>query len=930
MGNRVAVGTEICADLPALIDTSLDCSLCTIGFPQFGGRFGVSFHTSNFCVVGGVEPSPSVWINGMYTQFGQLKCKQPGDSEPDPGLFAGIGQFSGIGYTNPVTGRGSSHKFRYTVDVRPTSEYTLDVNWICQVIGPRSIWHPYSALRFEMVEVLGPNDDPSIPYRNRMYAPTSGTSYTRWKGETYSYPPPAGAKGDIYTTEWSKALQYLPAPFPPQTGGGMAFMWNGDKWAEYGFLTRWDIEKKRADNGQSINLRTHVPIAVDTSIAGAGDGITSAMFILGLESMREGCGGGGNSFPACGMWFPTLNDSYGSGWHTCFRVITQPDGGLPWFTTIGADTPDCGKVFRVDDGTIQYGPFCGCDKLEKTVHGKWRSLKNDDLPCYFPEVVTIGVPGEDTATVQEIQTNGTGSIVVKQLDGGKIWACHGIATGEDPASPNKCSLMDWEFVEVTSDKVVATGSPYVYKLRFESHKLTMWLHSLRFPSDPIMPDACAPQTPPAWKWKCVNGKCEPAADGQYKTLDECQKACETPPPKKWWCVGGTCVESVTPPVGNTGGPWDTADECSSSCKPDDGGGTSKWWCIYGTLLERETSPHPDALGPYTSSAAANCGPPEMVWHCAESGPARISRWEATERGFQYYGTEQEVIDSGCGVPPEDRNYWCITGNCHYHETPPPYGEGPFTEFECLERCGGEPPPVFEPAIYCVEVGGVNSGLTACTNLGEPASGIVSGPYQKMEDCWFYCGNSGGGPGDGSSPYSGYYCVPETNPTRAGGTPYTCISWGGTSGPPAGATGGKYATLEACVAGCAGTPDPDEPSIPYWCVQTGQIGVKQCARAVTAPPGTVSGPYLTQTECASACQSTAPPDSPVMPTSRSIHPIERLKLPCVNMGESLGMRKMDCRCGSVEVFKCGLHGECTRYVEGFKGVPFCLACPDYLV
>ena len=847
MANTVAVGTDICADLPSLIDTSLDCSLCTIGFPQFGGRFGVSFHTSNFCPPGAVGPAPSIWLNGMYTQFGQLKCKQPGnDSEPDPGLFAGIGQFSGIGYTNPLTGRGSSHKFRYTVEVRPTSEYTLDVNWICQVIGPRSVWYPYSALRFEMVEVLGPNDNPSIPYRNRQYVPTSGTSYTQWKGETFSYPPPGGAaKGDIYTTEWSRGLNVLPSPFPPQTPGGWAFMWTGTKWEGSGALTRWDIEKKRADNGQGISLRRYVPIAVDTSIAGTGDGITSAMFTLGLESMREGCGGGGNEFPDCGMWFPTLNDSYGSGWHTCFRVITQHDGKTPVLSTIGADTPDCGKVFRVDDGTIQYGPFCGCDKLEMTAYGKWRSLKNDDLPCFFPEVAQIGVPGEDTAKVQEIQTNGTGSIIIKQLDGGKIWACYGSNFRENPDSPDRCTLADWEFVEVTNDKVVATGSPYVYRLRFEQNKLTMWLHSLRFPSDPIMPDACAPQTPPAWKWTCVNGSCEPSPDGQYQTLAECQTACEPPPAKKWWCVGGACVESATPPVGNTGGPWDTAEQCAAGCQPPpDPPVDPVWVCIFPTENE------------------LTCVQKERAW--------------ADEHGVGYWDTE-ELCNQNCNGP-----VWvCLNGTC------------------------------------------VSMSLADAQ-----LAGYLYWPS------WTQCNDNCQTP---TNPYQGYYCVPETNPIRGAGTPYTCIQWGGTQGPPAGATGGKYTTLEDCVASCAGSPDPEEPGIPYWCVEAAD-GSRACGRAVTAPPATLSGPYLTQAECDAACQMSITPESAIpAPAGLSLHSIssttdrrsiERLKLPCVNLGASKGQRKMDCRCGYVEVFECKKHGECTRIVQGLTGVPVCATCPDY--
>jgi len=111
--------------------------------------------------------------------------------------------------------------------------------------------------------------------------------------------------------------------------------------------------------------------------------------------------------------------------------------------------------------------------------------KTTTYRVYYPEVVNIGVPGEATGQVQEIQTDGVGSIVVKQIDGGPLYACHAVATGTDA---NGCTTNDWEIVQVT--QVMRTGSPYIYRVIFPNHGVTLYLHSLRFPSDPIMPSAC--------------------------------------------------------------------------------------------------------------------------------------------------------------------------------------------------------------------------------------------------------------------------------------------------------------------------------------------------------------------------------------------------------------------------------------------------------
>jgi hypothetical protein len=536
MSNKVTVGTDVCADLPPLVPASLDCSLCTLGFPQFGGRVGIAFYTGQPCPATSLEPTPSTWLNGMYTSYGQLKCQQPGfNAEPNPGLFVAEGYFSGVSYVNPATGYGSAHQFKWRVDIRPDDHFTLLVHFDVWVLGPGAIWNLYTQGGFGVYEVLGPNDDISIPYRSRQFVNT-GAQFLNWKGETTNYPPAVSpATGDVYTT--AAGSGNLPSPpFPAGTPQGMSFYWSGSSWQTGGFTTRWDYEKIRASDGQPYGIRHFFPVSVSTSIAGVGDNISYMKFTLGLESLREGCGGGGNAFPACGMWAPISNDSQGYAWHTCFRAIVRDNTGdesaINAFQ-LGVDMPTCGERFLVSDGTVQYGPFCGCDKVVRKPWG-WESQKNDDIPCYYPEVVNIGVPGESTGQVQEIQTTGTGNIVIKQIDGGALYACYGVATGNTTAGG--CAEMSWEIVQVS--EVIRTGSPYIYRVQFPNNQKTLYLHTLRFPSDPIVPSSCI-QSPSDPYW-CTGHGCVqwptkpyfgsppyvPANQPAYETYGACLAGCD--------------------------------------------------------------------------------------------------------------------------------------------------------------------------------------------------------------------------------------------------------------------------------------------------------------------------------------------------------------------------------------------------------------------
>jgi hypothetical protein len=209
---------------------------------------------------------------------------------------------------------------------------------------------------------------------------------------------------------------------------------------------------------------------------------------------------------------------------------------------------------------------------------------------------------------------------------------------------------------------------------------------------------------PVYRWWCVGGECiqsetmpEGATAGPWVTKTECDEECAGVTTDPYWCVDGSCVQAATSPPGATGGPFTTMALCNADCVMPDP--VLKYWCIYGVCQSGYTIPHPDATGPFDlpGECSAECGPAEMVWICGpDSGPSRISKWEATQLGYTYYATEAEAE----AVCPSA--FWCIPEGCIQWwggTTPTGATGGPYPSApECAAVCD----PMDGPGYYCVE------------------------------------------------------------------------------------------------------------------------------------------------------------------------------------------------------------------------------------
>lgn len=418
-----------------------------------------------------------------------------------------------------------------------------------------------------------------------------------------------------------------------------------------------------------------------SSLGGIGDPVSYAKMVVGLQSMRLGCGSKAYALPDCGFW-------NGTRWLTCLRAEIQSIGNtnIREFTQLGFETAGCGAI-----GTA----YCLCDRFTLTGVSPptGTATKNSD-PQFITDYGVLGIAGavEAVGVEQQIQIAAAttcGIQVVAKEIGGVVYIC----TNDNGAG--------W----VCSTAVqVKANSPHI--LTATRTTFEVFLYSMQFPNPEILAESCGD-------------------GGDYPTPDP-----ETDP---WWCTPDGCVQSPLQPADATGGPYATFALCSADCASQ----TGEYWCWYGYCYQSETQPA-GSTGPYASAleCSESCGPAEMVWHCGEdSGCALIARYEAELLGYSYWFTEAECQENctsqwwctpeGCiqwwggGTPPgatsgpyaseasctESCNtgpgYYCVGGICaHYSSAPPGATAGPYVTFlECSVNCGeGFSQPAPQPSL----------------------------------------------------------------------------------------------------------------------------------------------------------------------------------------------------------------------------------------
>jgi len=410
------------------------------------------------------------------------------------------------------------------------------------------------------------------------------------------------------------------------------------------------------------------------SVGGSGDPVSFVKTIVGMTSMRVGCGSTGNAVPdICGFWD-------GTQWLTCLRgfVRSTSNYNIRGFTQFGFNTPTCNTL-----------DSCGCDTINLTSTSPPAGTCTYNSNAFAATYGVLGLPGgvEAIGAIQQVQHAPAVAgidIVVKQVNGGAIYIC----TNDNGAG--------WVISAATVSQAKGPRILTATRSGFE-----VILYALNFPNDNLLADECSsggaypasnPATDPYWCTSagCVQSPLQPAGafGGPYSSSSACTTACAelVPPNPPYWCVASACVQSSTPPEGYTGGPYASLAICqAASCEPAPPSGD--YWCLYGSCVQSETQPDVSATGPYASAAicAENCsGPPQMVWYCSDYGCSTITRSSAIMNGYTYYLTE-----AACN-PSCPTQFWCVDFGCVEYwtgYTPTSPSAGPFANIEdCYTEC----------------------------------------------------------------------------------------------------------------------------------------------------------------------------------------------------------------------------------------------------
>lgn len=461
-----------------------------------------------------------------------------------------------------------------------------------------------------------------------------------------------------------------------------------------------------AYRGRNFSTVGYTPITVD-AVGGTGDPVSYARIIVGLQSMRLGCGGNGD---VCGFWD-------GSQWLTCLRgfIKSTTDNSIREFVQLGFNTLGCGTVG---------GTPCGCDRFTLTSTSPPSTSPSTPVNNLDPAFVTnygvLGLPGgvETVGAQQQIQvgpaTTAGIQVVAKQVAGGPLYIC----TNDNGAG--------W----ICSAAVVAQAKgPRILtatRADFEVH-----LYALNFPNDNLLPAECYEN----------GGIPAPGAGDPY------------------WCVDGACVQSLLQPAGAYGGPYDTSEECTAVCvgitppDPTPDPANDPWWCVDNSGCVQSSTAPPGGVGPYSTPTdcelACPAGATEPGWYCVYVD----SLWQclyyadrpAGHTGVQFFSFAACIPSCNSSFPPPpdpdptpSDQYYCVEdelGNrtCQLAASAPAGTiSGPYaTSGDCSAACT----PLGSLRYWCASAA---DGSLACALSATAPPSWISGPYLSLATCNAAC------------------------------------------------------------------------------------------------------------------------------------------------------------------------------------------------
>lgn len=168
------IAADICGQESPSIPISIDCSLCTLGWPMRGGTVGLRVYGPR-CDGPDQPPVDSYWIpsqGGIGLMFG-VRCANPGDNrEPNPGEWIFFGDIQGArtpGEVNDENYCQNNYRIRGRITATQSTgapQVIISDTYI-QSLDAAGAWHTYIQIPTQQLSEDANAD--TTPYRERRY-----------------------------------------------------------------------------------------------------------------------------------------------------------------------------------------------------------------------------------------------------------------------------------------------------------------------------------------------------------------------------------------------------------------------------------------------------------------------------------------------------------------------------------------------------------------------------------------------------------------------------------------------------------------------------------------------------------------------------------------------------------------------------------------
>ena len=539
------VATDVCGE-DSLIPVNIDCSLCAIGFPQFGGTIGITFY-GPICDQN-TTPAASKWL-GESMKMATWKCPNPGEnSEPSANIWKAIGYFDGIKKNDTCY-----NKYKFVATLTALNQSKINVSVSVYVLNENlsgNVWEGYTTFGENLTEVV--NLD-TTRYRIRNFSSPQflpiSTSSAANPGDPVDY-----AKIIVIMNSMRGGCDSFDFSLP--TCG----LWNGTRW-----LTC---------------LQAFVKTRNSTNVRAFGQ--------LGFRKLN--CGAAGNYCECDEFTLSSLSPPNGTAEYNNDFQFFQDYGVLG----IGGGVEAVGTVQQIQFGRVGDNQMGGVINIAvKMISGNIYCCTNDGSGwvCGTPNVVQNNSPhimlyqpiGKDyDVLLYAMQFPNENILSTECSSGGDIpppsvndpYWCVGEECVKSALQPSGARAGPYGSLNDCNAYCVSGQIPYwcwygkcVQRITQPTGSTGPFANSSACANGGCGPEVMVytcnasgncQQTP---KWAAIQDDLE-----YWNTLELCQQNCV----QKWYCASdGNCYQwtKTTAPPWATSGPYNTQAACQSNCVP---------------------------------------------------------------------------------------------------------------------------------------------------------------------------------------------------------------------------------------------------------------------------------------------------------------------------------------------------------------------------